>query len=499
MNIKQRFIVPMMAVLLVAPVAAASIATAQAAKPPAEPACTVDGEAIITLRPAYAMVPTIWDSIFADRDGMMQFAGAVPLANGNVVVAGDKLDSDYKPTDNILVELNTRGRPAQDIRQPTKNLNRTVDILPLDKGYLTAATIVTGKKNDQKQVLLTYFDEAYKAVKTLDLSDTVYDYTAMDLAPAVNGNGAVIAVQAINRTQRNDRGGVLFRVTADGKIMWKRSYRPGGSNQIDRVVPAGDVGYLLAGSIQGENDRANGWLLRLNSDGTIIWERSYPRGSYAVLRNAVLSRSSWAGEVITVTGQVMPYGGKPGAAWVMQLTAGGDVKWQRYLRADGYGLDGRFLQLQRDGRSVVLLNAAIADAEDTKRRDHIRMVTLSPRGELLFDEPYQEGERARAVNMATGPDNERIITAIIQTSSKSKASASKVELITDALERKEREAKMAAQENLFGPPRPQADQILEIAKSIPDHIREEGWLFVATGLEPYTDPCVIPKASPAAP
>ena len=51
--------------------------------------------------------------------------------------------------------------------------------------------------------------------------------------------------------------------------------------------------------------------------------------------------------------------------------------------------------------------------------------------------------------------------------------------------------------DLPGPPKPTAEQAQAMMDSMPDEIRSEGWLFVATGLEPYTDPCVEVKSNPS--
>jgi hypothetical protein len=56
---------------------------------------------------------------------------------------------------------------------------------------------------------------------------------------------------------------------------------------------------------------------------------------------------------------------------------------------------------------------------------------------------------------------------------------------------------MAGNDKNYGPPAPTAEQVAAIAESLPNEIRNEGWVFVATGLDPYSDPCVLPAPGTA--
>lgn len=492
MNIKNRLIVFCAFCVL----AGHGPAAAQAIDP-RSPACQPTPEAIITLRPAYFGVPTIWDAVFGDKDGLMEFSSALPLENGNVLVAGEKLDSDFRPKETVLVELNNRARAVSDMRTPAKSGERSSGILPTSTGYIVASTILGGAKNNERHVRLSWTDKDRKFLREMILKDSQFNYESMALAPAVGGNGFLAVVHAINRRDDADQHGMVFRISDAGKLLWKRAYRPGIPNLVYGLSLTSDNDYIAGGYIKNEDGRMAGWLMKLNEDGTLIWQKTYPRGNYAVFRHGYAKAIPFASDHYVVTGQVMPHGTEPGAAWVMETDSNGEIVWQRYLRAGGYGLDGRAVRAYGDGRISVLANAK-AEGDDGEGNDHIRLFTMSPRGGLMDDEAYMEGESARATQMVTGWSGERIVTAIIETSSKKSLEATKVELITEALIRQEKELQMSSHgESLPGPPKPTAEQAKAMMDSMPDEIRSKGWLFVATGLEPYTDPCVEIKADPA--
>ncbi|MGZ9097363.1 MAG: hypothetical protein ACXW30_03595 [Micavibrio sp.] len=489
MNIKIPFLTLIMFGVLAVPQQASSQMMANSAE------CIPAKEAIINLRPPFFGTPAVWDAVFGVRNNMIQFSGAVTLENRNLLVVGEALDMAYKPLEHVLVEINSRARAVSEKRYPAKAGERTSGILKTDKGYVVSATIRGGKKESEKWARLAWYDGERNFLRELVLKDGVFDYESMNIAEAANGSGFVAVIKAINRQDESDQHGVLYRLSESGKVLWKRSYRPGITNHIYGVSVTDGNHYIAGGQIRNEDGRMAGWLLKLNDDGTIVWQNTYPRGHLAVFRSGFTKKMLHDSDHYVVVGQVMPYGTDPGAAWVLEVDSLGATVWQRYFRATGFDIDGRGVQAYGDGRISVLANADAKD-ETAGAPDHIRLLTLSPRGDLAGDEAYLEGHRAEARQLINGWSGERIVTAFIEVESTAGAE-DKVELITEALERQEREASMAESSKGYGPPAPTGDQIVTIAQSLPKEIRNEGWVFVATGLDPYTDPCIIPTPDTA--
>lgn len=489
MNIKLPFLTLIAAGLLAGPPPAMAQIMANTA------ACIPTKEAIINLRPPFFGTPAVWDAIFGVRNNMIEFSGAVTLDNKNLLVVGEALDMAYKPLEHVLVEINSRARAVSEKRYPAKAGERSSGILKTAKGYVVSSTIRGGKKEDEKWTRLAWYDGERNFLRDMVLKDAVFDYESMNIAEAAGGGGFVAVIKAVNRKDETDQHGVLFRISESGKVVWKRSYRPGITNHIYGVSVTDGDHYIAGGQIRNEDGRMAGWLLKLNDDGTIVWQNTYPRGQMAVFRSGFTKKMLNDSDHYVVSGQVVPYGTDPGAAWVLEVDSLGATVWQRYFRATGFDIDGRGVQAYGDGRISVLANAKVK-GESAGAPDHIRLLTLSPRGELAGDEAYLEGHRAEARQIIPGWSGERIVTAFIEVETPT-GNEDKVELITEALERQEREAAMAENGKNYGPPVPTAEQVAAIAESLPNEIRNEGWVFVATGLDPYTDPCVLPTPGTA--
>lgn len=465
MNIK-RFIFTVCLMLTVFP--------AWAARPVPVIVCRPDREAIITLNvPAFG-APTIWDAQFADKDGQIRFFGGMELENGDILAAGQMQDVDFKPLQNILVEIDKRARVIDDKNVKAQAGEQPVGMISLDGGhYIVASTILTGKKADEKGTRLVRYDHDRHFKSEIILKDSIFDYEAAGLTPLQDGKGYLVWVHAINRKDVNDEYGIIFRINNAGQIVWKRAYRPGVANQIYGVSAIDERHFLAGGRVRNEDGRMAGWLMELNDDGTIVWQNTYPRGQTAIVRAVTVKKGALDGDHYVAVGQVMPYGEVPGAAWLMELDSTANIVWQRYVRTTSYNLDARAVYVEPDGRMSVMANATVK-SKDEDGSNHIRLLSFSPRGDIMSDEAYMQGRRAEALQFIPGRSRERLVIATI-------------DAITDnKTEKKETAAQEIAKKQIFGPAKPAKNNA-----AASDILRYQGWMFAATPLPPYKDPCVI--------
>lgn len=505
MNFKIHFLAPLFIIATTVPVALAcsGAAQAQVIRPdqseypetgPGSLACQVAGEAIINLTPAYFGTPVVWDALYGDRHGKMRLAGAVTLDNRNVLASGDVLDAQDQPTEHLLVELDRRGRSVAEKRYPSKNGNRTAGIVKSGDGFVTVASISAGKAGAEKTVRLAWYDAAYALRRDVMVREAGFDLEAMNISPSTDGRGVIAVIKATSRQDASRDHAMLARFSADGKPVWKRAYSPGTSNHLYNLAVVDGGHYLATGQIRHEDGRMAGWLLKLNQDGTIAWQRTYPRGQFAMLRDVVRKEMKFGADRYIATGQIMPYGSEPGAAWVIEVDDNGATIWQRYLRIPEFDLDGRGVLAYPDERSTILVNARAQDREGPVK-NHIRLLTLSPRGILLDDQAYMEGHAAEARQLIPGWTGERIVTSAVEI--RKMPGDQKPELITDALARREKEQALedALAESGDTPPEPGENDAALLAAD--NEARHESWVFVATRPAVYNDPCILPPADPA--
>jgi hypothetical protein len=195
--------------------------------------------------------------------------------------------------------------------------------------------------------------------------------------------------------------------------------------------------------MQIEDNRMGAWLIRVDDNGAIMWQRTYARGN----RSAFLSAAS-TDDGILLSGEIKPIGSARTSGWVMKVDLSGRVIWQRYY-AGAYNYAARDLVVYDDGRASVLVDATPNTLLD---RGHLRLMTFSPRGYLMNVEEFSEGQGAHAFRLVKGPKGERVMSGYAQMSYAEVPSVTEIPVSTF-----------------------------------------NAWLVAAPSLDPYEDPC-LPKS-----
>lgn len=437
--------------------------------------CDSPYEVIVSLRPPRLGVPTVWDAAYGRDDRMIQLQSGLPLEGGTVLATGRALSKEnFAPLETVFVEMNRRGRVLMEKTFPTRDAEVPVKMIALKSGYLVLSNVRGGARNERRQVRLSWYDKKINFKKDIVLSDPSYDYDGHNLSASAEDNGFVVVAHAINHKLDSDQHGMLFRFSQDGQELWRRAYRPGISNQIYGLEPLADEkGYIATGRIRIDDGRMAGWVMKLSYDGTVLWQRTYPRGAFAALKRAVAvgggERRSYM-----LMGDTIPLDGKPGAVWLMAIEPLGEPQWQRYFRRDDMAFSTLGLMRGESGRYVLALNAKMM--EGAAQRDHVRMLILSSHGVVLEDETYFEGTEARANDFVRGWNGERVVIATIE------AEAQPLEL------------EMKGDSFVVAQPQAETDEEGQPAPGKKEKPVLKGWIFVATALDPYEDPCLNVKS-----
>ena len=122
----------------------------------------------------------------------------------------------------------------------------------------------------------------------------------------------------------SDSDGWLLKLDSSGNVQWQKSYRTPGIDALYKVKQTSDGGYIAVGlthlSLHGD---ANAWVLRVDSQGNVLWDNSYG-GSQTDQANDVVQTSDGG---FLVVGYTLSFGGSP--AWALRLNQAGGIVWQK--------------------------------------------------------------------------------------------------------------------------------------------------------------------------
>jgi hypothetical protein len=364
--------------------------------------CRVAYEEMARLKSSATGSYNLWDTVHGDLDRDEAYKSALTVPGGDLIVAGESVLPGSGPPRLTLSRVGRNGRVVWEVFHAISGLESVVKIVPQAQGF----AVVANRKDEKGRsvVWIGFVNPLGAVLKSVDIAQKGADLQVYDIAASPGGKGYLLATEVHFSTQEQPVSATLYTLDAEGKVKGDRTLVTGTENRIAGLAYLDDGTVLGTGYSYGEDGRKNGWIVHLNADLSIDWQQVYPRGMGAELKaGRVLLK-----DYIAVTGTAAPIvqdGMRAG--WVMVVNRGnGAVGWQRYYTSDQHyaGVD---LLTGADGTISVMLDGALAPATATP--EHIRILTLNPRGATLASESYMNAELVDAYQMLEGPNRERVI------------------------------------------------------------------------------------------
>ncbi|TMQ15628.1 MAG: hypothetical protein E6J90_25160 [Deltaproteobacteria bacterium] len=209
-----------------------------------------------------------WDAPLGDVDDV---AGVAPLAGGFAMVARRErsttgfgltravvFDADRHPRWHVQLPASGRGEPAA----LTRLSDDSIAIVghhaasDRDKAQIWVAR-VTGPDQIAWQRMLGSPDEERRGRAIVALPD----------------GGVAVAGDALRDGARSLR---IARLTPDGGVVWERAFGGTGQAVARGLARTADGGFVLVGSTTAKGaGKTNVWILRLDGDGRLIWDRAF--------------------------------------------------------------------------------------------------------------------------------------------------------------------------------------------------------------------------------
>ena len=117
--------------------------------------------------------------------------------------------------------------------------------------------------------------------------------------------------------------GWVLKLNADGTIAWQKTYGTVDTEYIESIQPTEDGGYIAAGHTLWD-----GWIVKLKSDGTVDWSRIIGGDG----EDRLLSIYQTQGGHYVATGWSKSFGPGYQEGWALRLAQDGTVLWQRVYR-----------------------------------------------------------------------------------------------------------------------------------------------------------------------
>ncbi|MEL6303435.1 MAG: hypothetical protein AAFQ20_01455, partial [Bacteroidota bacterium] len=286
----------------------------------------------------------------------------------------------------------------------------------MNKGKLTLgfALIVLLGCDDEVN---TFFEEPPVAINyTLDWVQTFGgsgEETAQSVIPTNDGGFAVLGYT--NSTDGDLAGKSLpvndywlLKFSATGDLQWNKTYGGSKDDRGQSIIQTMDGGYAVVGyamSDDGDGSLNQGfhdnWILRLDVNGDILWEKSFGFSGHDHAYDIV--QTSDGGFFFSGFLDVTSSGGEGnsrkkitsyaqhgvGEFWGIKLDSEGNLLWRRYF--GGTNNDRSFGTVEANDGGLVMIGASESDDFDisnAKGSYDVWVVKLSAKGDLLWEKSF---------------------------------------------------------------------------------------------------------------
>ena len=212
-----------------------------------------------------------------------------------------------------------------------------------DGGYIVAGyTESFGAGNEDLWVLKLNADSTVAWQKTYGGSD-------LDRATSIQqtSDGGYIVAGWTDSFGAGIQDLWVLKLNADGTVAWQKTYGGSGYGDATSIQQTSDGGYIVAGVTFGTGNE-DLWVLKLNADGTVAWQKTYGGSGFDYATS--IQQTSDGGYI--VAGGTASFGAGNEDLWVLKLNADGTVAWQKTYGGSGY--DGALsIQQTSDGGYIV--------------------------------------------------------------------------------------------------------------------------------------------------
>jgi hypothetical protein len=191
----------------------------------------------------------------------------------------------------------------------------------------------------------------------------------------------------------------LLKINKFGNVLWQKTLdRPESSDAAIKLQTASQGGYVLAGYTNFTGNLSDIWIIRLDSQGRVIWQYTYGGPTFDVL--STIKETPDRGWI--VVGYTKLGGTETIRGWIFKLKSTGEIEWQKAFggNQDTYGMD---VVITADGGFAVA--GMTFDDDDTNGF----LIRLSKNGNVIWQKMYGGVGYEQVIALETTTENNFVL------------------------------------------------------------------------------------------
>lgn len=177
---------------------------------------------------------------------------------------------------------------------------------------------------------------------------------------------------------------ILIKTDSHGDKVWRQTYGGGDYEEVYCLQQTDDNGFIMAGrTLSFGQNFDQFYVVKTDADGVVEWERSYGGGAWD-WANYIIQTPDGGYAVIGVTDSFGPWQGVPNI-WLLRLDSGGEVIWDRTYGGAGWD-EAYCIEMTGDGGFI------IAGSTDSYGQGHddVYLIKTDSCGEAEWERTFAE-------------------------------------------------------------------------------------------------------------
>jgi hypothetical protein len=117
----------------------------------------------------------------------------------------------------------------------------------------------------------------------------------------------------------------LVKTDSSGNMVRNKTYGSNYNDEAHSLVQTGDGGFLIAGDTAFESGNEDAWLVKVGSNGSMIWNRTFGGPTL----DTFLSLAQLKDGSIALSGYTSSYGSGSNDAWLVKTDSTGTLQWNK--------------------------------------------------------------------------------------------------------------------------------------------------------------------------
>ena len=195
----------------------------------------------------------------------------------------------------------------------------------------------------------------------------------------ISSNGGYLIAGHTDSSGAGNKDLWLIKINEEGAVEWQKTYGGIAGDVARSIRETADGGHIVVGFTNSFTSGSNDvWVIKLNSDGNIEWQKAYGAGGADVAH--AVQQTSDGGYV--VAGYTKSFGASMKDYFILKLSATGEVQWQK--RYGGIKDDViRYVVQLSDGGYL-----AAGFTHSFGKNGDILVIKLDANGNLIWQKTY---------------------------------------------------------------------------------------------------------------